>query len=614
MLAVRASPMRRRSILLPTLFAACAVALAGAPRQEPGAQRSSASTQARPATQPPTFRAGTNLVRVDVTVKDKHGRALTDLAAGDFVVTEDGRPQRIEAFKFVAATGQPTDDLSLPIRSAEHARAEAARDDVRVFLIFWDEYHIGQMEGAIRGRAALLDLVQHAFGPTDLVAIMDPLTPSDAIAFTRDRRELADRVMNLKGRLGVYFPPRSAVEEAQMYRMRDIEGIRSQVSRSALEATVGFLGTIKEGRKSILLVAQNLGPMGGLSDQADWQRDFIRFANTNNTAVYTLDPRSLGYPADVLRSIASETGGESIRSNSPGGQLRQMITDASAFYLLGYSSAENPADGKFHKIGVRVNRPDVTVVARRGYLAPTLTEMTRARTAAAAVPPEITEAFTPLVERPDANEGDLWVGASPGGSGPQLTVSWLPRGDAAVAAVRIRASGPGGRVFFDGVLDGSTVTFPVEPGTIDVRRTLLDAAQASLGERDVTIEAPDYGRVPLALSSPAIFRARTGIELREIEDPAHPLPPFAGREFERTDRLVIRCVVSGSRTGEASVSGRLLARNGEALAALPLTRRGGGEVETMLTMAAIARGDYLVEIAASEGDARVHALVPLRVR
>jgi hypothetical protein len=34
----------------------------------------------------------------------------------------------------------------------------------------------------------------------------------------------------------------------------------------------------------------------------------------------------------------------------------------------------------------------------------------------------------------------------------------------------------------------------------------------------------------------------------------------------------------------------------------------------MLTMAAIARGDYLVEIAASEGDARVHALVPLRVR
>ena len=69
-----------------------------------------------------------------------------------------------------------------------------------------------QFEPAIRGRAALTDLVLNAFGPTDLVAVTDQLTPSDAIELTRDRRALAETVGRLKGRRGVYLPPRSAME------------------------------------------------------------------------------------------------------------------------------------------------------------------------------------------------------------------------------------------------------------------------------------------------------------------------------------------------------------------------------------------------------------------
>ena len=33
--------------------------------------------------------------------------------------------------------------------------------------------------------------------------------------------------------------------------------------------------------------------------------------------------------------------------------MRQVIKDASGFYLLGYSSTNNPQDGKFHSIKVR---------------------------------------------------------------------------------------------------------------------------------------------------------------------------------------------------------------------------------------------------------------------
>jgi hypothetical protein len=37
--------------------------------------------------------------------------------------------------------------------------AEAARDEVRVFLIFCDEYHIERLAAAIQGRRALTDFV-----------------------------------------------------------------------------------------------------------------------------------------------------------------------------------------------------------------------------------------------------------------------------------------------------------------------------------------------------------------------------------------------------------------------------------------------------------------------
>src|SRR6188472_4006246 len=93
---------------------------------------------------PPIFRTGTNIVRVDATVVDRSGNPVPSLTADDFEIREDGVPRPISSFKFVMADGRPTDDRSLPIRSQAHAATEAERDDVRTFLILWDEYHIGE--------------------------------------------------------------------------------------------------------------------------------------------------------------------------------------------------------------------------------------------------------------------------------------------------------------------------------------------------------------------------------------------------------------------------------------------------------------------------------------
>src|SRR5688572_22348338 len=94
----------------------------------------------------PIFRAGTDLVRVDVTVTQRGDEPVSDLTMEDFEITEDDEPQTVETLKFIKVDGvrQSNLDEPLEIRSKEHAMLEASREDVRLFAIFLDDYHISK--------------------------------------------------------------------------------------------------------------------------------------------------------------------------------------------------------------------------------------------------------------------------------------------------------------------------------------------------------------------------------------------------------------------------------------------------------------------------------------
>src|SRR5947208_5387059 len=72
-------------------------------------QQQAPQTQQPP---PPVFRTGINFVRVDVIVSDKNGQVVANLTPADFDVTEDGKPQTIEAFRLIKLDGgaAPTAD------------------------------------------------------------------------------------------------------------------------------------------------------------------------------------------------------------------------------------------------------------------------------------------------------------------------------------------------------------------------------------------------------------------------------------------------------------------------------------------------------------------------
>jgi VWFA-related protein len=572
----------------------------------------------------PTFRTGTNLVRVDVSVVDRSGNPVTTLAAEDFDVREDGRLQTITSFKLIETDGQPTDDFSLPIRGPLHAAAEAARDDVRVFLIFWDEYHIGEHASALFAREGFKRVMIGAFGPTDLVAVMDQLTLTDSIRFSRDRRALADQVHALKGRRGVYFA-RSSVEEEQMRNARgtgDLERIRSQVTASAMKSAAAYLGRLRQGRKSLIVISESLGRIGDASQQTTVVSDLIRTANDSNTAIYVIDPRgfvgNISSSSSPLATIAYGTGGQPLVSNDIASSFSRVVKQSSASYLLGYAT-DVPEDGRFHEIKVRVRRPGVEVRSRAGYWAPRATDLARSKASAiaAVLPPPIAGAFASLTPLNSTKSVDVWAGTVPAGAGRvRVSASWTPRAarDRTVSAeaVSLVAMSAGVEVFRGKVPEGG-VSFDGVPGQLQLTFAAYDRDGAIIDRVPYTLAVPDPASPSaLVLTTPALVRARNALEWRTaMSDQSGAL--HAGREFTRTDRLLLRFAAHGGEQ-EVALSATLLDRRGAKLLDLPVAAdaaRNGHQID--LPLASIAQGEYVIAIEARSADTRADAHVALRV-
>src|ERR1039458_3841146 len=70
-------------------------------------QQTPPAATVQPAGTTPKFSANSNLVIVDVTVKDKSGNAIDTLSQSDFVVLEDGKPQKVDIFEHQKLTLEP---------------------------------------------------------------------------------------------------------------------------------------------------------------------------------------------------------------------------------------------------------------------------------------------------------------------------------------------------------------------------------------------------------------------------------------------------------------------------------------------------------------------------
>src|SRR5262249_14758247 len=106
-----------------------------------------------------------------------------------------------------------------------------------------------------------------------------------------------------------------------------------------------------------------------------------------------------------LRVLADDSGGVPIIRNDIQTALDTVVRLSSQYYILGYDSTHGHADGKYHRITIRVNRPGLKVLARHGYSAHLAPIGSTPSAATLTGPPgaslELREALNAVVPMPD---------------------------------------------------------------------------------------------------------------------------------------------------------------------------------------------------------------------
>jgi VWFA-related protein len=577
----------------------------------------------------PTFRAGTDLVRVDVTVTQRGDEPVTDLKIEDFEVTEDDVPQTVETLKFVQVDGTRMTNLDEPleIRSKQHALLEAAREDVRLFAIFLDDYHISKRpEITLPLRESLTKFINQ-LGPNDLVALMEPLTTLYDLKYTRSKPELLARIRNFEGRYGETFPVKSVIEEAQLSQRTWME-LRSGVTLSALKALATQMGGLRDGRKSILFFSQGPGVRPG-SPNDQLMREIDEAANRGNVTIHVIDPRplgSVGFGGDtILRRLAGDTGGRAIvNTNNPMEQLAGVMADASAYYLLGYTPSRRTNDGKFHEIKVRVKRRGVRVTARRGYWAASEKELTAAAEAAATpVNAALTGALSTLSDSVNTRAVAIWTGfAKADAERTRVMFTWeptTPAGPQKPARLEIQPIDDAGKETMPAQVIGGApgelplmARFDLPGGRHRLRFTSLTATGEVI-DRWVQAQAvPDFSKQSLVLSTPKILRARNMLEYRAIE--ANPsASPTATMRFGATERVLVEIEADSGEGQAPQLKIDLLNAKGDLLRTLDAPAIADGRVRMPLPVGSLANSTYVLRIEATAGEQTAQQWVAFRV-
>ena len=410
-----------------------------------GQQQEPVPGQATPA---PEFRAGANLVRVDM-FPTRDGRFVTDLRPDEVEVYEDGVRQRIDAFEYVSF-GTGNADLARAVGPRDAARA-------RVFMVFIDTHTI-PLQNHADLRRTLLRFLDRLLLPTDIVGLMTPdMDPSAVVLGDRSHMisDLAnDSRWQTRASSDRIDPKEYSWENCygRDPRLSDMKRRRrAKVTLESLQGLVDWLGDLRQERKAVLLVssgwyfpersaerdeqvrsvaetetcARERRALGRINFDSLLNR-LGKTANRANVSFYPVTPRRQGgfAPASAYRRRSTENveaqlerlaettdGLVDTRTRDFDGVLQRMIDDTSAYYLLGYQSTNQLDDNRYRLITVRVKRPGVKVRARTGYGG----ERTRPPTVVAAptkpqVDPRVTAALD-AVSRFDAR-APMWLRAA----------------------------------------------------------------------------------------------------------------------------------------------------------------------------------------------------------
>src|SRR5579871_6717839 len=155
--------------------------------------------QAPPQAAPLQFRAGVDLVQLDVSVLDKKTRLpIRGLTQSDFTIIEDDRPQQVAAFSFVDIADTPPVEIVSgqstawvhEVASDVQTNASAGKPDSRLIVLVIDDAMIPFEPWIIQQTKKAARSVIQRLSPNDRAAVVLTEASGYAQDFSGDRLRL----------------------------------------------------------------------------------------------------------------------------------------------------------------------------------------------------------------------------------------------------------------------------------------------------------------------------------------------------------------------------------------------------------------------------------------
>ena len=367
-----------------------------------------------------TVRRDVRLVQINVVVHDKNG-PVSDLTKDDFVVLDQGKPQKVSVFSVEATKAPLGPAQTLPQNTFSNQPQKGATTPNSVTVVLLD--NLNTLYGSspenyemapywfedlalANAKAHLIQFLQK-LGPQDRVAIYGLRTSLHILCdFTSDR----DRLLAIvKGYDTTALTNRNAVEPGEVYvpnadgshfasainaasLMAAAEANRGRIgiTLAALRAIAGHVANIP-GRKNLVWLSSNLpfsytgvAPLLSAAQIAVYPVDGRGLLTKNLpgglTGIVDGDAYARGdmMPAqspepmglDTMQKLAEDTGGQAFfNTNDLTGAIRKAVEDAEVTYTLGFYIPPEALDGKLHRLKLEVKRPGVEVRYPRAYFA-----------------------------------------------------------------------------------------------------------------------------------------------------------------------------------------------------------------------------------------------------
>jgi VWFA-related protein len=328
------------------------------------------------ATDTPTIHVQTNFVEVPFIVKDKKGRLVPGLTWRDVRIYENGLRQQMALFTVDPFPLSVAVVIDQSLTTDNMAKVNAALGALSGAFTPYDEVAVFTYNNGPRKRT---DFTAGQSPRLSFVLDQAKTTGRDAI-WSDTGGPLSQNISINNGAQSYIDPNTNSSHGRSLSNQQNVPREVHTLNDAILEAAIATSKAGK-GRRRVVFVISDGKEYGSKAKY----KEVVKYLQTNKIAVYgTLVGDSslpvVGYldkihlpltmRDNILPAYANDTGGQfdaQFRQKGIETSFAKIAEEVRTQYTVGYYTHQPFIDGKFRSLEVKVLKPDLQVVAKKGY-------------------------------------------------------------------------------------------------------------------------------------------------------------------------------------------------------------------------------------------------------